>query len=227
MSHERNQQNKKKTSRTRRELQSELMENDEIVQQSELNPFSARTRREPSGELMEEGQRHSTASARRPNMSVPNNKRPQGFSLNVSQPSLSTTSRRDQQAGLYHSHRDFLALPMATGLNQQAIYSSKFQGNLQGGPEDSRRSSIVSIASSIPTTTRDTRQQSLVKLREADKTAFFGRLRAFIKALAHEGIKLDLPFLVLDHLAINRAWVTHPTPANLQPSVLLQLMSES
>ena len=55
----------------------------------------------------------------------------------------------------------------------------------------------------IPTSVRDGRTRSLTELRTADEKAFFGRLKFFMKALAHEGIKLELPSLVLDLLAIN------------------------
>ena len=115
MSHNNNKQGKKLTSQTRRELTGELMENDEIVRQADLNPFSAQTRREPSGELMEEGQRHNIArgsnfptSARQPNTSFPkNNKQPSRPALNASQPSLFSAPREDRREILYQIHRDF------------------------------------------------------------------------------------------------------------------------
>ena len=125
----------------------ELMENEEIVHQANLNPFSARTRREPQGELMEGGHRHNNPRglnfptiARQPKNNIPTS-RP---SLNLSQLSLPCTARKAQRELVYQSHRDLQELPMAQVLNQQAIYSSQTRREPQGElMEDARRSIIV------------------------------------------------------------------------------------
>ena len=201
---------KKMTSQTRREPTGELMENDEIVRQADSNPFSARTRREPSGELMEEGQRHNSArgsnlptSARPPSTIVPRHDRQAPRStLNMSQPSLFSPSIEDKREILFQSHRDFLELPMAN-LTKSAFYKPRPQRNHQEEPQDTRRSSLVSTIAAFPSFIANDRKRSLAELRTADKVSFFGKLRTFMKALAYEGINLELPFLVLDHLAIN------------------------
>ena len=91
---------------------------------------------------------------------------------------------------------------MAQNSNQPTFYKAH-RRDPQEEQQDTRRSSIVSAASSIPTFVSSERKRSLAELRTADKVSFFGRLKTFMKALAYEGIKLELPFLVLDHLAIN------------------------
>ena len=169
------------------------------------------TRREPSSEIMEDVQRHNIArgsnfptSAWQPSSIVQkSNKQASRSMLNTSQPSLFSSSREDRREILYQSHRDFLELPMSLNLNKSAFYKSQPRRGPQKESQDTRRSSIVSTISSIPTSVRDDRTRSLMELRTAGKITFFGRLRIFMKALAHEGIKLELPFLVLDHLAIN------------------------
>ena len=206
MSHANRKATKELTSRTRREPTGELMEN-EIVRQAESYRFSARTRREPPGELMEEGRRQAIArganfptSAREPQTSHQRTSRP---AWNTSQPSLARSSREDRREILYQSHRDFLDLPMPQDILKSASFKSQPRRNPQEEHQDTRRISIVSTTSSIPSFVTNDRKRSLTELRTADKISFFGRLKIFIKALAHEGIKLELPFLVLDHLAIN------------------------
>ena len=183
------------------------MENDEIVRQAESNPFSARPRREPPGELMEEGRRQAIArganfptSAREPQTSRQQTSRP---ALNSSQPNLFIQSREDRREILFQSHQDFLDLPMAKSLVKSAFYESQTRRDPQEKSNDTRRVSIVSTTSSIPPFIINDRKRSLTELRTADKISFFGRLRTFMKAIAYEGIKVELPFLVLDHIAIN------------------------
>jgi hypothetical protein len=47
------------------------------------------------------------------------------------------------------------------------------------------------------------RAKSLMDLRSADRASFFDRLKEAIKMMADEEIEIKLPFLVLDHVAIN------------------------
>ena len=89
---------------------------------------------------------------------------------------------------------------MALPLNKSTLYTPPHtRRNLQEPHNDTRRSSLASTAASIPSFEITERKRSLADLRTADKVSFYGRLRTFMKALAYEGIKVELPFLVLDH----------------------------
>ena len=156
---------------------------------------TSQTRREPTGELMEneeivrqaESNPFSARTRREPSGELME----EGRRQNSARESNFPTSARQPKTNGSNSNKK--ASRASLNASQPSPFSSS--------REDRREILFQSHRDFLELPM--SQKRSLTELRTEEKISFVGRLRTFMKALAHEGIKLELPFLVLDHLAIN------------------------